>query len=119
MPDSEIQRHAEELSNHGQKIAVLENIASEIQRCMIGIEEKLDMQYKAYIETQGTLKAILDFKEDMKNLFSDHDKRLKALELVNSLSIGARTVWERFGGLIGGVGGSVITALIVWHLTKP
>ena len=100
----------------GQKIAVLESLAKEMNSHMERVEGKLDKQYEAYMLTQGTLSSVIDLKNLMKEKDDDFERRVRSLEKFMDTLKGKMTTWLAIGPLVGTAIGGIITAVITANL---
>lgn len=54
-----------ELRSHGEDLAVFKVVVGELKTHMHKVEDKLDKIHSAYLEMQGTMKAILDLRSEI------------------------------------------------------
>lgn len=118
MSEERLSKVEDKQNETDRKVAVLENIASEIKEHMSNMEQKLDQQYTIFVENQGTLKAILDFKGEMKDLFKGHEVRIRSIEDFMQKTKGEKGVIEKYGSLIGTIISGVVVGVLVYFFTS-
>lgn len=69
-----------ELRSHGEDLAVFKVVVGELKTHMHKVEDKLDKIHSAYLEMQGTMKAILDLRTEIKETKDEMAKHKAEVE---------------------------------------
>lgn len=72
-----LQRMEDSVSQHAERLAKLEQISQNLDDNFKELHKSNEKIYTAYMEMQGNLKAIIDIKDDIKEMVKDQDLKIK------------------------------------------
>lgn len=105
MSDERFSKIDSELRSHGEDLAVFKVVVGELKTHMHKVEDKLDKIHSAYLEMQGTMKAILDLRSEIqltrKELDEHKDKITKELEKRDEKQIALEKNFVKAGAIVG------------------
>ena len=97
-------------NKNDKEIAVLKNIAENVDKSLISIDKTLDAHYKEYMQMQGTLKLVLDVREQTEKQFDEQkeinksvNKEIEALKAFMNNIKGRLAMAAAIGGVVGGI----------------
>ena len=112
-----LQKHNEKLQDHGESIAVLKSIASDINEGLKSVEKNLNDMTSEYLKMQGTLVSFVDMKEQINKIDEKAEIRFLSLEKsfleYKSVEKGKRIAIAGFIAVVTSIFTGTIVGLII------